>query len=84
MKNLKIDKKERKAELELNRDFYPENVLRKALRDFGEVFDADVEYGEEKIVVNLRLKTSKVNIEEAMNEFVNYLLAEVKNDMVRV
>lgn len=84
MRNLKINKKGKKAELELNHDFYPEHVLRKAAKDFGKIFDVDIEENGKKFVITLKLRGNKTGIEEATYEFVNYLLAEVKNDMVRL
>ena len=84
MKNLKINRKRKRAELELSRDFYPERVLRKSAKDFGKVFDIDIEESEGKFIITLKPKLSKMGIEEGVYEFVNYLLAEVKNDMVRL
>lgn len=84
MRNLKVNKKGRRAELELNPDFYPEHVLRKAAKDFGKVFDADIQESGEKFVITLNIKSKDIEIEKGVLEFVNYLLAEVKNDMVKV
>ncbi|MCK4335473.1 MAG: HxsD-like protein [Candidatus Aenigmarchaeota archaeon] len=84
MRNLKINKKGKRAELELSRDFYPEHVLRKAAKDFVKVFDVDIKGKKGKFVITLKPKLKKMGIEEATYEFVNYLLAEAKNDMVRL
>ena len=84
MRNLKIDKKEKKAELELNSDFYQEDVLREVVKDFGEVFVADIKKSRGKFNITLKLKSSEVGIEEAAYNFLNYLLAEVKNNMAGV
>jgi len=84
MKNLKISKKRKRAELELNRDFYPEHILRKSAEDFGKVFNVDIEEREGKFIITLKLRGNKTGVEEATYEFLNYLLAEVKNDMVRL
>lgn len=82
MRNLKISRK--RAELELSRDFYPEHVLRKAAKDFGKVLGFNIEESGEKFVVTLKPKQNKIGVEEGAYEFVNYLLAEVKNDMVKM
>jgi 5S rRNA maturation endonuclease (ribonuclease M5) len=84
MRNLRINRNEKKAELELNCDFYPEHILRKVVKDFRKIFDADIEKRKGKFAVTLKFKGNKAGIEEASYEFVNYLLAEVKNDIVRV
>lgn len=84
MRNLKINKKGKGAELELNSDFYPEHVLRKVAKDFGKIFKVDIEKGDGKFVIMLKPKLKRMGIEEATYEFVNYLLAEVKNDTVKV
>lgn len=84
MRNLKINRKRERAELELNRDFYPEHVLRKSARDFGKVFNVDIEERRGKFIITLKLRENKTGVEEATYEFLNYLLAEVKNDMVKV
>lgn len=84
MRNLKINKKGKRAELELNRDFYPEHVLRKSAKDFRKVFYVDIKEKGEKFAITLKVRRNKTGIEEAAYEFLNYLLAEVKNDIVKV
>ncbi|UCC91387.1 MAG: HxsD-like protein [Candidatus Aenigmatarchaeota archaeon] len=82
MRNLKVNRK--RAELELNSDFYPESALRKAAKDFGINFRVDIKGGEGKFVVTLEPKLKRISTEEAAYEFMNYVLAEVKKGMVKV
>ncbi len=84
MRNLEISRKRRTAELELNCDFYPEHILRKAAKDFRKTFNVDIERRNGKFFTKLKLKGNEIGIEEATYDFINYLLAEVKNDMVKV
>ncbi len=84
MKNLKINRKEGKAELDLNPVFYPKNIVEKTVKDFKKVFDADFENNDDRITLKLKLKAKEVKIEEAVNDLINYLLAEVKNSEVSV
>lgn len=84
MRNLKVNKKGEEAELELNSVFYPEQVLSKVTKDFGKIFNVDIERKGEKFKIKLKLKRKNVKIEEAIYDFLNYLLAEVKNDVVRL
>ena len=84
MRNLKINKKRKESELELNCDFYPEHVLRSVTKDFGEIFNVNIERKYEKFDVKLKLKVKKIEIEKATYDFLNYLLAKVKNDRIGV
>jgi hypothetical protein len=80
MRNLKIDKKRKRAELELRYDFYPERVIRKVADDFRKVADIRIKKMDENMIVTLNLKVSDLRIEEMTYNFINYLLAEVKNN----
>ena len=84
MRNLLIDKKRGEAKLELNSDFYREDVVMKAAKDFKKVFVADIKKNGGKFSIKVKLTSNEVGIEEAVYNFLNYLLAEVKNDMVGV
>jgi hypothetical protein len=82
MRNLKIDKKGKRAELELRHDFYPGHVIRKVADDFRKVADVRIKKMDGNVLVTLNLKVSDVRIEEITYNFINYLLAEVKNNRV--
>lgn len=84
MKNLKISKRGKRTELELSCDFYPERIIRKAAKDFGKILKADIEEKGGKFVITLKPKRKGIELEKATYEFMNYLLAEVKNETVRV
>jgi hypothetical protein len=84
MRNLKINKKTGKSELELRCDFYPEHILRKTAKDFRKIFNVNIEKMGGKYIVTLKSKENKIEIEKATYEFMNYLLAEVKNEAVRL
>lgn len=82
MKNLKIEKRQKRAELSLNPVFYPEDVVEKAIKDFSGVFDTKFERDGERINIKLKLIARGVGIEDVTYKFINYLLAEVKNSEV--
>jgi hypothetical protein len=84
MKNLTIDKKKGKAELELSCDFYPEQVVKKAAEDFGKAMKISIEKRGRKMIVRLDSGTPGGGVEKAAFEFLNYLLAEVKNGAVKL
>jgi hypothetical protein len=84
MRNLKIDKKGRKAEIELKKDLYPESAVTKAADDFKKILDVSVKKTGENLKVTLNLKAKSPEIEEVAYNFINYLLAEVKNGMIKV
>ncbi len=84
MKNLKIDKKQKRAELNLNSVFYPEDIVKRTMKDFEEVFDTKLEREGDRINIKLKLIAKGVSIVDVTYEFINYLLAEVKNSEVNV
>jgi len=82
MRNLKIGK--RRVEIKLNSNLYPQIAVEKALMDFGEVFSATIDKVDENLLLTLNLNSKKVSIEEATYNFLNYLLAEIKNEIGKV
>jgi len=84
MRNLKINPKGRTAELNLNHLLYPEDVVKKAANDFGKVCDTIVERKGGRIKVKIKLKGGELKIDKIAYDFVNYLLAEIKNSEVSV
>ncbi len=84
MKNLKIDKKQKRAELNLNSVFYPEDIVKRAIKDFSGLFDTKLEREGDRINIKLKLIARGVSIEDVTYEFINYLLAEVKHSEVNV
>jgi len=84
MKNLKIDKKQKRAELSLNSVFYPEDIVERVIKDFEGVFDTKLEREGGRINIKLKLMAKGANIEDVTYKFINYLLAEVKNSEVNM
>jgi hypothetical protein len=84
MKNLKINRKAKKTELELKSYFYPEHIIREVIEDFGKILNADVEKNGDKFLITLKPIVNKIGIEKITYDFLNYLFAEVKNYMVKV
>jgi len=84
MKNLRINPRGRTVELNLNHLLYPEDIVKKAAEDFGKVCDTIIERRGERINIKMKLKVRKIKIDRVVYDFVNYLLAEVKNSEVSV
>jgi hypothetical protein len=80
MRNLTVNKKRKTAELELNFDLYPQDVIESVLKEFKGIFDIDNEVKSGDMIIKLKLKDEELDLEEAIYNLVNYLLAEVKNN----
>ncbi|GEM_PF-5466765 len=67
-----------KVEIQLSREFYSENALIRSAEAFSNGFDVEVETKENKFEIKLNPKKD-VDLEKAGNQFLNYVLSEMKN-----
>lgn len=80
MNNIKIDKKGKKVEIVLNKNFYCLDVVKEGIADFKEVCNSSIS-DEEGIKISLKPK-EKVNIDTLGYEFSNYVLGLMKNKII--
>ncbi|MCD6226344.1 MAG: HxsD-like protein [Candidatus Aenigmarchaeota archaeon] len=66
-------------EVTLNSEFYPDDILEKAIEDYSKLFDIKIDKTKEKLKIILKPKQEIQDLQIIGYEFVNYLLYLIKN-----
>jgi len=72
---IKIDEKKSTAEVKLSKNFYPKEVVDKALKSFRGV---EISKREEETYFHISMKAENADVERLALEFCNLLLAILK------
>ena len=78
MKGITIDRDENYAEMEISSVFYPREVIEETTNEFRDICNFRIEKRGERTAINFTPKAD-VPIEILTYEFVNHLLANLKN-----
>lgn len=68
----------REVVIDINPDFYPEDAIDRAVEVFSSVCDFDIKKEESRTTITLKLRQD-VNPKLSGYEFMNHLLAQIKN-----
>lgn len=80
MNHIKVNKKEKKVDIVLNKNFYCIEAVKESIEDFKEICDSSVS-DEEDIKVSLKPKED-LDIDTLGYEFSNYVLGLMKNKII--
>lgn len=78
MKGVTFDQKEKYAQIEVSVLLYPKEVIEDTVREFKNVCDFKIDQTDESIRINFTPRI-KIPVKPLAYEFMNHLLANLKN-----
>ena len=71
----------KRVKIEINPDFYPWEIIKETLKEFEEICEWEIKDLKSKYIVIL-ISKKDVNLEKLGYEFMNHLIARVKESMI--